>query len=61
MQWDVISTEPGGFAWYNHVPGGGNVLYMDGHVEFRRYPDVEFPITESHARMMDYLNSGVNP
>ena len=22
----------------NHVPGGGNVLYMDGHVEFVRYP-----------------------
>jgi len=23
---------------YNHVPGGGNVLYMDGHVGFIRYP-----------------------
>ena len=22
----------------NHVPGGGNVLYMDGHVDFIRYP-----------------------
>jgi prepilin-type processing-associated H-X9-DG protein len=22
---------------YNHVPGGSNVLYMDGHVEFVRY------------------------
>ncbi len=22
----------------NHVPGGCNVLYMDGHVEFERYP-----------------------
>ena len=22
----------------NHVPGGGNVLYMDGHVEFIKYP-----------------------
>jgi len=23
---------------YIHVPGGSNVLYMDGHVEFLRYP-----------------------
>jgi prepilin-type N-terminal cleavage/methylation domain-containing protein/prepilin-type processing-associated H-X9-DG protein len=25
-------------ARFNHVPGGGNVLFMDGHVEFQRYP-----------------------
>jgi prepilin-type processing-associated H-X9-DG protein len=24
-------------ANFNHLPGGSNVLYMDGHVEFRRY------------------------
>ncbi len=29
---------------FNHVPGGGNVLYMDGHVEFKRYPQKEPPI-----------------
>jgi prepilin-type N-terminal cleavage/methylation domain-containing protein/prepilin-type processing-associated H-X9-DG protein len=23
---------------FNHIPGGGNVLYMDGHVEFVKYP-----------------------
>jgi len=23
---------------YSHVPGGGNCLYMDGHVEWHRYP-----------------------
>ena len=28
---------------FNHVPGGGNVLYMDGHVEFLRYPADEYP------------------
>ena len=26
---------------FNHVPGGCNVLYMDGHVEFMRYPSVQ--------------------
>jgi prepilin-type N-terminal cleavage/methylation domain-containing protein/prepilin-type processing-associated H-X9-DG protein len=29
---------------FNHVPGGGNVLYMDGHVEFIKYPG-KFPIS----------------
>jgi prepilin-type N-terminal cleavage/methylation domain-containing protein/prepilin-type processing-associated H-X9-DG protein len=23
---------------FNHVPGGSNILFMDGHVEFARYP-----------------------
>jgi prepilin-type N-terminal cleavage/methylation domain-containing protein/prepilin-type processing-associated H-X9-DG protein len=23
---------------FNHIPGGSNILYMDGHVEFVRYP-----------------------
>ena len=23
---------------YNHVPGGSNVLYLDGHVQFQKYP-----------------------
>ncbi len=32
-----------GLVVFNHVPGGSNVLYMDGHVEFIRYPD-RFPI-----------------
>jgi prepilin-type processing-associated H-X9-DG protein len=22
---------------FNHIPGGVNVLYMDGHVQFQRY------------------------
>jgi prepilin-type N-terminal cleavage/methylation domain-containing protein/prepilin-type processing-associated H-X9-DG protein len=26
-------------AGYNHIPGGSNVLYMDGHVAFEKYPD----------------------
>ncbi len=32
---DVISTNVQDFS---HVPGGANVLFMDGHVEFVRYP-----------------------
>ena len=32
----------------NHVPGGGNVLFMDGHVQFVRYPGT-WPICSSWA------------
>lgn len=31
---DRVATDAGEF---NHVPGGANVLYMDGHVTFTRY------------------------
>ena len=29
---------------YNHIPGGGNILFMDGHVEFVKYPGDVWPI-----------------
>lgn len=35
----------------NHVPGGGNVLFMDGHVEFVRYPGI-WPICASWSVAM---------
>jgi len=38
---DFISTAASDF---NHVPGGSNVLYLDGHVDFKRYPS-DFPVT----------------
>ncbi|HEX72217.1 MAG TPA: hypothetical protein ENN65_02770, partial [Candidatus Hydrogenedentes bacterium] len=33
------------------VPGGGNVLYLDGHVRWLRYPSDRFPMTENSARL----------
>jgi len=39
--WDEIAVY-GGVTTFNHVPGGGNVLYMDGHVRFLAWPS-EFP------------------
>lgn len=35
-------------AGYNHVPGGSNVLYMDGHVTFIRY-GTGFPVANGPA------------
>ncbi|MFO7974231.1 MAG: DUF1559 domain-containing protein, partial [Candidatus Hydrogenedentota bacterium] len=31
---EVTAGIPGEPMYFNHIPGGGNVLYMDGHVEF---------------------------
>ncbi|MDX9974797.1 MAG: DUF1559 domain-containing protein, partial [FCB group bacterium] len=28
-------------AGFNHIPGGANILFMDGHVEFVKYPAAE--------------------
>jgi len=59
MIWDVTSLD---VSIFNHVPGGSNVLYMDGHVEFLKFsprPGVpengdgteneEFPISTTWA------------
>ncbi len=48
MAWDTVSTEVAGGVDYNHVPGGANVLYLDGHVKFVKYPG-SFPVTMSFA------------
>lgn len=41
---------------FNHVPGGSNVLFMDGHAEFQRYTETgEQFINGSVARTMGVL------
>ena len=45
---DNVATE---VARFNHVPGGSNVLYMDGHVEFVKYPS-RAPVTPVMAAIM---------
>jgi len=47
VMWD-ISVEVDQF---NHVPGGSNVLYMDGHVEFVRFPG-KMPVCRALALIM---------
>ncbi len=51
VMWDTWSSsnpgakgaDQGGVARFNHLPGGSNVLYMDGHVEFVKY-GTAFPV-----------------
>jgi prepilin-type N-terminal cleavage/methylation domain-containing protein/prepilin-type processing-associated H-X9-DG protein len=45
VMWDIVEVDVGDFS---HVPGGGNVLYMDGHVEFIKYPGT-FPVSRAMA------------
>ena len=54
IMFDTINVSPDfGGTSYNHVPGGCNVLYMDGHVEFIRYaPLGEFPVNQAVAALL---------
>ena len=54
---DQVSETPAG---YNHIPGGSNVLYMDGHVEFIRYIAEEgstAPVNAGVARVLSVVNA----
>ena len=38
---------------FNHIPGGSNVLFMDGHIAFMKYPD-KAPVCKS---MVDLIGA----
>ncbi len=49
VMYDSISANGTDF---NHLPGGSNVLFMDGHVEFVRYPG-RAPISKAMATIQE--------
>jgi len=51
IMFDLTATDPRGF---NHIPGGSNVLYLDGHVEFLKYPN-EAPVSRPFAEAVAYV------
>jgi len=51
--WDHVTVLPKDF---NHIPGGANVLYLDGHVQFLRYPADQFPVDADSARAFGRYN-----
>lgn len=53
VMFDVINKRPEDF---NHVPGGSNVLFLDGHVDFIRYPSETFPVTRDFAEFASLLS-----
>lgn len=46
--WDIPSET---IDEFNHVPGGCNVGYLDGHVEFHKYPTERFPVCTGLAKV----------
>lgn len=57
VMWDHVTTNGIDF---NHIPGGANVLYMDGHVDFLKYPAEKFPVTQDSARAFGRYNRPFN-
>jgi len=55
IMFDQLATNP---AAYNHIPGGANVLYMDGHVQFLRYGQCEpAPVNQGMATVVGILTT----
>ena len=50
--WDELSGADPDFM--NHLPGGCNVLYMDGHAAFVKYPG-EFPVNQVWVFLLDAI------
>jgi len=54
-------AQKSGNSWgrYNHVPGGVNVLFMDGHVEFSKKDSATTWVTNQYAYRPAVLNPGI--
>ena len=55
VMWDVVAATTTDKAQFNHIPGGANTIYMDGHVQFNKYPG-EFPASKSSAALGTLFN-----
>lgn len=63
VMWDTFgsfgsSANTGGGTVFNHVPGGCNVLYMDGHASFVRYPS-DFPVVNDSGVLLESSHFGL--
>jgi prepilin-type N-terminal cleavage/methylation domain-containing protein/prepilin-type processing-associated H-X9-DG protein len=52
VMWDEFSAN--NLSAFNHIPGGGNILFMDGHVQFEKYPG-RFPYSRAFAIIISYM------
>ncbi len=63
VMWDTFGSfgnaaATGGGTVFNHVPGGCNVLYMDGHAAFIRYPG-DFPVVNDSGILLENSHFGL--
>lgn len=61
--WDAFGSSEftdnkNGTVTFNHLPGGSNVLYMDGHATFVKYPG-DFPITNDSQTVKENSHYGL--
>lgn len=54
VMWDAVTTYNNENAQFNHIPGGANVLYLDGHVDFECYPG-HFPCGRTSPDIMWFM------
>ncbi|MCC6490828.1 MAG: DUF1559 domain-containing protein [Candidatus Hydrogenedentes bacterium] len=48
VMWDRIGVDGTSKRGFAHIPGGCNVLYMDGHASFQKYPG-DHPVSKIDA------------
>ena len=53
VQYDIATSVASNF---NHVPGGANALFMDGHVEFLKYPSTH-PVNRAFIALIDAVKN----
>jgi prepilin-type N-terminal cleavage/methylation domain-containing protein/prepilin-type processing-associated H-X9-DG protein len=61
VMWDQISTTPTDSTGttMNHIPGGSNVLFMDGHVTFIKYNQLGvFPVNQPWGDVVSAVQNG---
>ncbi|MBN2308203.1 MAG: DUF1559 domain-containing protein [Candidatus Hydrogenedentes bacterium] len=59
VMWDQVGAvvfRHGTTIDFNHAPGGGNVLFMDGHVRFLKFSE-RFPVSHGWIRLMQMLDA----
>ena len=56
--WIMADNFSAGVESFNHVPGGSNILYLDGHVDFQRYQERgDQPVNGPVANMLSVLDA----
>ncbi|MBN2310428.1 MAG: hypothetical protein JXR94_15755, partial [Candidatus Hydrogenedentes bacterium] len=59
VMWDISwmpAAPADGQPSFNHVPGGGNTLFMDGHVKFSKFNEGDWPHSSSFSGFLTLLS-----